>query len=1443
MFKSILQRLINSSDHATSDRFVKRKNLHRALRMENLAKREVMASDIAAISGVVFVDLDGDSVVDTADTKLAGVDVRLFRDGGDGVFGGDDTLVGTDISDALASATPGAYRFDGLTAGLYFIQQDNADAPAGLINPSPTTVTVTAGNADGVQVQSIDTYSQTAQSLIVNSLNTTRTESLAAPETVGGERDVRVNYTSGTGDVQFQIDATNDQLRLSSQTGTVGTALIQYDGVDGAITLAATGLGGISLNGGDNLGGINVRAQVDAVADSFQLNVYTSATAFSTVTVAYPAAAVVALVDIFIPFADFVQGGTAAAPADFNNVGAIELQTDVSSGRDIIISVLDSVRPDIQTVNVRNIQPVTIGNLVFQDTNGNGLFGAGESGIAGVDVELYSVASLSAVVDPATSTLIGTQTTDTNGAYSFTGLTPGFYAAVIPARELDATSVATGARTLVGFSTSTPTPETAGANANVDSDDDGRAVTGQLYIASGTFELIAGDEPSGGGNTNNTFDFGFVPNADLGVTKTFVSLDTATNGTRTATFRIDVINNGPIAATGVTVIDTIPTGLTFDRVTSTANPLVAPAGVQGSTVGTGTVTFDIIDLASSAGTSFNVVFIVGATVFGDRTNSASIDGDQNDPVATNNSDDAILDVPETDLSITKSLETTGGNAIPPAAARTGDTVVYRITVNNDAANSATIDDAATGVTVVDTLPTGVTFVSGTINGGAAGAGISFNSTTREVTATVGNVNRGTPAVILLTVTINTDAADLITNSATVSNLPDTDNVTSNDTASVDNNVSRAVDLAVVKSVSTNPADNRTAIFGAPITFTVTVTNAGTTGNARGFTVTDTLPTGLTLVTNSFDAGTSGVTIQSTGQALTFTGGALNIGQSVSFTFDALVAQGAPASITNTATVAPINAGAIVDVDTNAANNSESETITPARNVELVVTKDDNFTGTNAATPGGNIVYTIIVSNTGTSDAVNVNVTDTLPAGVTATSITLNGAQLVDNDPAAGTLAFVLPSVPTGAGNAVTVLVNATIAASATVSITNNVAISGGGTGDLPAGNAASVTTPLTPDINVQVVKTGPTSAVPGGAAITYNLAISNSGLSNATNVSVADDLPAGVTIQSVTLNGTAVTNTGTNGDVAFVIPTLAPGTTGAQTAVITVLVNADTVGTLSNTATVTATGDTTPLNNTSTITTPLTPTADVTVTKTVNNATANSGSSLTYTIQVRNGGVSTAAGVTLVDVLPTGLTFASGTGPNNQVLTANGQTVNVAVGTLAPNATQTYTIIAAIGSTFVGQLVNPATVATTTSEGANALANTASATTTVTDVDPANGSISGRVFRDGNRDGLFNNSDAGISGVTVRLRNSGNATVLQTKTTAADGTYSFTGLVAGTYEVEEVQPTGVNDGLERAGSTATPAEIADGIFRSIGLARTQALTGFDYAEVELLSKRRFLAST
>ncbi len=79
-------------------------------------------------------------------------------------------------------------------------------------------------------------------------------------------------------------------------------------------------------------------------------------------------------------------------------------------------------------------------------------------------------------------------------------------------------------------------------------------------------------------------------------------------------------------------------------------------------------------------------------------------------------------------------------------------------------------------------------------------------------------------------------------------------------------------------------------------------------------------------------------------------------------------------------------------------------------------------------------------------------------------------------------------------------------------------------------------------------------------------------------------------------------------------------------------------------------------------------------------------------------------------------------------------------------------------------------------------------------------SLHGRVFVDGDGNGLFGGSESGISGVTIELLDA-SGDVLATTSTNATGEYWFMGLLPGTYAVREVQPAGYLDSGERAGTS------------------------------------------
>jgi uncharacterized repeat protein (TIGR01451 family) len=121
--------------------------------------------------------------------------------------------------------------------------------------------------------------------------------------------------------------------------------------------------------------------------------------------------------------------------------------------------------------------------------------------------------------------------------------------------------------------------------------------------------------------------------------------------------------------------------------------------------------------------------------------------------------------------------------------------------------------------------------------------------------------------------------------------------------------------------------------------------------------------------------------------------------------------------------------------------------------------------------------------------------------------------------------------------------------------------------------------------------------------------------------------------------------------------------------------------------------------------------------------------------------------------------------------------------------------------------------------------------TPVTNFGEKGGSIAGAVYVDQDGNGQRGSSEPAIGGVTVTLTGTDvrGRTVTQTATTAADGSYRFTHVVAGTYTVTETQPADYADGAETAGSVGgslTPPDAISGIV----LGPAQDATGYLFGE-------------
>ncbi len=164
---------------------------------------------------------------------------------------------------------------------------------------------------------------------------------------------------------------------------------------------------------------------------------------------------------------------------------------------------------------------LALGDLVWYDTNDNGIVDVGEVPIGGVDVLLYRDNG-DGVFDQTTDTNIGGQTTSAAGLYLFTGLAAGNYFVQIPAAEFG------GGQTLSGYQNSTG--QQPGDNANNRDHGVPAPVAGQ-GIVSELVTLSVNGEPITDGdtdpNTNLTIDFGFY-RLSLG---DFVFIDTDNSGT------------------------------------------------------------------------------------------------------------------------------------------------------------------------------------------------------------------------------------------------------------------------------------------------------------------------------------------------------------------------------------------------------------------------------------------------------------------------------------------------------------------------------------------------------------------------------------------------------------------------------------------------------------------------------------------------------------------------------------------------------------------------------------------------------------------------------------------------------------------------------------------------------------------------------------------------
>jgi uncharacterized repeat protein (TIGR01451 family) len=218
------------------------------------------------------------------------------------------------------------------------------------------------------------------------------------------------------------------------------------------------------------------------------------------------------------------------------------------------------------------------------------------------------------------------------------------------------------------------------------------------------------------------------------------------------------------------------------------------------------------------------------------------------------------------------------------------------------------------------------------------------------------------------------------------------------------------DLSLSKSASAG------AVFvGETITYTVNVSNNGPI-SATNVVVTDVLPAEVSYVSNDSGCNESGGTV-------TCNLGTLLDGDAA--TIEIVVTAVTPGSTTNTASVTSDTP------DSNPGNNSDDTpvVINGLPTADLEISKTAVLT---TAQTGDLITYTLVITNHGPDTAVDVTVTDVLPAQVSYLS---NDAGCVE---ASGTVTCVFGLIPVGSSETVQLVVSATQAgeASNTATVTS-----------------------------------------------------------------------------------------------------------------------------------------------------------------------------------------------------------------------------------------------------------------------------------------------------------------------------------------------------------------------------------------------------------------------
>ncbi len=499
-----------------------------------------------------------------------------------------------------------------------------------------------------------------------------------------------------------------------------------------------------------------------------------------------------------------------------------------------------------------------------------------------------------------------------------------------------------------------------------------------------------------------------------------------------------------------------------------------------------------------------------------------------------------LTITEPALKVTKTAT--------PTTQALGDEVLFTLLVQHDGANS---DATAYDLVLTDTLPAGFTYVNGSatpINPSVSGQVLTFQSaslTTAASTLTI-TYRAKIDLTAIVGATLTNQAA--LTWKSQSGATGDADSGRTGDspgglndyraTASANVSVNESAAISALKTVT--DLNGGTLLPNETLEYTIVLTK--NSGSVTNVVFTDTVPPNTTYLGN---LTTSKGTATFSGNTVTVAVGAMD-SETVTVKFRVTVNSGVAAGtvISNQGRVdSDQTVPTPTDADGIPGNGYQPTTIEvtgpPALHnalyVEKIVSWITDTDSSGSITPGDRMRYTLIFHNLGQQTLTNVGLTDSIPANLAyvSSSASASSGTISVNAPAVTVSGLTLPvSGMATAQFDVTVGAAGTFTNQGTATSDQTGSVKTDSNGDPTDGNQPTVFIAVasgggTPVIDVQkrwqlVVDLNGDGRVNPGDTLGYTITLRNTGSAGATNVRLADSIPANATVVA----GSALTSQG-----------------------------------------------------------------------------------------------------------------------------------------------------------------------------------------------------------------------------------------------------------------------------------------------------------------------------